>query len=136
VALPFACDDRHVRAPGWRPLAALLGGSGVLHLARPQVYEPLIPRRLGAARAWVMWSGVAEIACAVGLCVHRARRVSAVASAALLVLVFPGNVHQVASALRSSRASRGYRAATLARLPLQAPLVAWAVRVAREAARP
>jgi uncharacterized membrane protein len=60
---------------------------------------------------------------------------TALASAALLVLVFPGNVQHAASALRSSRASRGYRAATLVRLPLQAPLVAWALRVAREAGR-
>jgi uncharacterized membrane protein len=61
---------------------------------------------------------------------------SALGSAALLVMVFPGNVHQAASALRSSRVSGRYRAATLVRLPLQAPLVAWAMRVAREAGRP
>ena len=54
----------------------------------------------------------------------------ALASAVLLVVVFPGNIHHAAAAMRSSRASTGYRAATLARLPVQAPLVAWALRVA------
>lgn len=108
----------------------------MLHLLRPRVYEPLIPRRLGNARRWVLWSGAAEIACATGLSVGKWRRPAALASAALLVLVFPGNVHHARSALRSARTSRSYRVATVARLPLQAPLVAWAVRVAREAGRP
>jgi uncharacterized membrane protein len=105
----------------------------VLHLVRPQVYEPLVPRSLGDARTWVIGSGVAEIACAAGLSVARSRRSAALASAALLVLVFPGNLHQARRAVQSSRASTGYRAATLARLPLQGPLVAWALRIAREA---
>ena len=122
-----------MRAPGWPGLALLLGGSGVLHLARPQVYEPLIPRSLGSTRAWVIGSGVAEIACAAGLSLGRSRRAAALASAALLVGVFPGNIHQARRAVRSSRASTGYQAATLVRLPIQAPLVAWALRIAREA---
>ena len=120
-----------MRRPGWRPLALLLGGSGLLHLVRPQIYEPLVPRRLGDARAWVVGSGVAEIACAAGLSRSAARGGrAALASAALLVVVFPGNVQHAVSALRSSRASAGVRAGTLARLPVQAPLVAWALRVA------
>jgi len=111
----------------------LLGGSGVLHLVRPEIYEPLVPRSLGDARAWVRWSGVAEIVCATGLLVGRTRRPAALASAGLLVAVFPGNVTQAVRAMRSSRTSTGYRAGTLARLPLQVPLVGWALRVAREA---
>ncbi len=122
-----------MRAPGWRPLALLLGGSGVLHLVRPEIYEPLVPRPLGDARAWVYGSGVAELACAAGLSMPRSRRRAALVSAGLLLVVFPGNVQQAVSAVRSSRASTGYRAGTLARLPLQAPLVAWALRLAREA---
>jgi uncharacterized membrane protein len=122
-----------MQRPGWRGLALLLGGSGVLHLVRPQIYEPLVPRSLGDARTWVVGSGIAEIACAAGLSVSQTRRPAALASAALLVVVFPGNIHQAQRAVRSSRASAGYRAGTLARLPLQVPLVAWALRIAREA---
>jgi uncharacterized membrane protein len=122
-----------MRAPGWRPLALMLGGSGVLHLVRPQLYEPLVPRRLGNARAWVYGSGLAELACAAGLLTRRSRRVAGLVSAGLLVVVFPGNVQHAVTASRSARASRGARAATLARLPVQLPLVRWALRVAREA---
>jgi len=125
-----------MRRPGWRPLALLLGGSGVLHLARPQLYEPLVPRRLGDARAWVYGSGLAEIACAAGLSVARTRRRAGLASAVLLVGIFPGNIQHAVNALRSSRVSSGYRAVTLARLPLQAPLVVWALRVARGMGEP
>ena len=122
-----------MRAPGWRGLALLLGGSGILHLVRPQIYEPLIPPSLGSPRSWVIGSGVAEIACAAGLSSRSVRRQAALASAALLVVVFPGNIQHARRALGSSRTSTRYRAGTLARLPVQAPLVAWALRVAREA---
>ena len=41
-------------------LAALLVGGGVLHLVRPEVYEPIIPAPLrGRARELVLVSGVA-----------------------------------------------------------------------------
>ena len=94
-----------MRAPGWRGLALLLGGSGVLHLVRPQIYEPLIPASLGSPRSWVIGSGVAEIACAAGLSSRSVRRPAALASAALLVVVFPGNIQHARRALRSSRTS-------------------------------
>jgi len=80
----------------------------------------------------VYGSGVAEIACAVALLVPRTRRAGALASAALFVGVFPGNVTMATRALRSTRASGRTKAITLARLPLQVPLVAWALDVAGE----
>jgi uncharacterized membrane protein len=104
-----------------------------MHLVKPQPYDALIPRALGAPRPWVYGSGVAEIACAAALMVPRTRRLGALASAALFVGVFPGNVTMAARAMRSSRASTGTKALTLARLPLQVPLVTWALAVADDA---
>jgi uncharacterized membrane protein len=49
------------------------------------------------------------------------------------MVVFPGNIQRAMTAMRSSRASTSYRAGTLARLPVQVPLIAWALRVARNA---
>jgi uncharacterized membrane protein len=108
-------------------LAALLGGSGVLHLWRPRVYRGLIPRALGDPGPWVLGSGVAELACAAALAVPATRRTGGLASAALLVGVFPGNITM---AVRS-RGRTGRAAVAWARLPLQVPLVAWAWSVAR-----
>jgi uncharacterized membrane protein len=117
------------RAPGWRPLSALLAVAGTTHLTSPRIYEPLVPRRLGDPRPWVLWSGVAELACAAALVPRRTRRPGALAAAALFVAVYPGNVKQAVDARRSG--STAARAATLARLPMQGPLIWWALRLAR-----
>lgn len=118
-------------APSWRPLALMLAVAGAMHFVAPKVYDPLIPRLLGAPRPWVLGSGVAELVCAAGLAVPRTRKAAAHASAALFVGVFPGNVQMAVTAVRSDKASPAYRALSLARLPLQVPLVLWARRVAR-----
>jgi len=113
-------------------LAALLGGSGVLHLTRPEPFDAIVPRRLGAPRPWTTGSGIAEIACAVGLVYPRTRSKAGLACAALFVGVFPANVRMALDAWPRRHDRPGYLAVTLARLPLQIPLVTWAIRVAWE----
>jgi uncharacterized membrane protein len=54
----------------------------------------------------------------------------------LFVGVFPANVQMAVSALKSERASTTTQVLTVARLPLQVPLVLWALTVRRRAARP
>lgn len=112
-------------------LAALLGSSGVVHLARPQVFEPLVPAALGDPRPWVTWSGVAELACAAALLVPAARRVGGLASAALLVGVFPGNVKMALDSHPGASSWARRPLVAWGRLPVQVPLVAWALSVAR-----
>jgi uncharacterized membrane protein len=75
-------------------------------------------------------SGVAELLCAAGLAVPRTRRVAGWATAALMLAVFPANIQM---ALDADGHSDVYRWVTYARLPLQVPLVVWAVSVARGA---
>ena len=111
-------------------LAALFTTSGTVHLVRPEVFEPLVPRWLPARREIVLGSGVAELVCAAGLLLPRARPLAGWASAALLVGVFPGNVQMALDARH--RRSTARQVGTLARLPLQVPLVRAALRAARE----
>ena len=111
-------------------LAALLGAAGVAHFTTPAPFARIVPRVLGRPEPWVAASGVAELACAAGLLVPRTRRPAALAAAGLFVAVYPANLVMTAQALRGDRAPRWYRAAALARLPLQVPLVLWALRVA------
>jgi len=113
-------------------LAALLGTSGALHLRRPEIFRPLIPRSLGNPDPWVLGSGVAELACAAALAAPGTRRLGGLASAALLVGVFPGNVTMAVRSRADARSWAGRPAVAWARLPLQVPLVAWAVAVARQ----
>ncbi|MDM7831841.1 DoxX family protein [Cellulomonas edaphi] len=115
-------------------LAALLAASGALHLVKPGVFRPLIPRRLGDPDPWVVGSGVAELACAGALAVPGTRRAGGIASAALLVGVFPGNVTMAVRSRPDARSWAGRPAVAWGRLPLQVPLIAWALSVARRAA--
>jgi uncharacterized membrane protein len=77
----------------------------------------------------ILWSGVAELACAAGLLAPATRRPAGWASAALLVGVFPGNVKMAADAMRT-RSTR-FKAIALGRLPLQLPMVRSALKAAR-----
>lgn len=118
-------------------LAALFLASGVIHLVRPGVFEPMVPAPLRQHdRILVKASGVAEIACAAGLLVPATRPAAGWASAALLVGVFPANVqmsvdHGRRAQRKRTRQAVGVFAVALARLPLQAPLVRVALRAAR-----
>ncbi len=75
------------------PLSALLIGSGVLHLVRPEVYLPMMPSYLPAHLPLVYLSGVFEILGGVGMLLPRTRRWAGLGVMALLVAVFPANIH-------------------------------------------
>lgn len=116
-------------------LATVLATSGVLHLVRPEVFEGIVPHALPRKRLLVHASGVAELACAAGLLHPATRRVAGYASAALLVAVLPANVqmsvdHGKRASRRGTPSSRATFAATLARLPLQWPMIRTALRAA------
>ena len=111
-------------------LAALLTVTGTTHFLAPRMYARIVPRPLGNPYPYVYVSGAAELACAAGLLSTRTRRPAAWATAALFAVVFPANV-QMAVDARSG--PRWYRTVTYARLPLQVPLVWWAISVARHA---
>jgi uncharacterized membrane protein len=116
-------------------LAALMLGSGVLHLVAPGVYERVVPRWLGDRRRVVLASGVAELACGGLLLGRRTSRLGAWLTAGLLVAVFPANVQMALDAGTEHQVvdmpAGRFRAVALARLPLQVPLVVRAVRLAR-----
>jgi uncharacterized membrane protein len=115
-------------------LAGLFLTSGTMHFVKPEPFEAMVPTRLPSRRALVYASGVLEIACAVGLFLPRTRRVAGLASAALLVAVFPANVTMTGHAKRrfdrdpEDPKRQGYLAATVARLPLQWPMIRTALR--------
>lgn len=114
-------------------LAALFFLSGTLHLVRPQFFETIVPRSLPERRGLVYASGIAELACAVGLLHPSTRKAAGWASAALLMAIFPANVQMaVTEGKRAERGigSRGKQVATLARLPLQVPLIRTALKAA------
>jgi uncharacterized membrane protein len=123
---------RATRTAGF--LAVLLGGAGVTHFLRPRGYDRIVPAGL-PPRTTTLASGLAELGIAAGLLVPATRRGAGWAAAALFLVVFPANVKMANDALDSPRTTRVTRLVSVVRLPLQAPLVAWALRVARHAPR-
>ncbi len=77
-----------------RIAAALpLVASGALHLARPQLYLPLIPPPFPRADWFIVLTGVPELLGAAGLFLPRIRRAAAVCLSLYMVAIFPANVH-------------------------------------------
>lgn len=112
-------------------LAGLLAGVGIAHFATPRTFDAIVPRALpGSARTWTYASGVAELALAAGVALPRTRKAAARATAAFFVGVFPANVKM---AVDWRHRPTPLKAAAIARLPLQVPLVLWARDVARKA---
>lgn len=107
-------------------LAVVLAGAGALHLARPAPYDAIIPSFLPDPRFWTYASGVFELACAAAVAWPRTRERGAFVTAALFVGVFPANVQM---AIDPGAVPRWL---ALARLPLQVPLVLWALQVRRQ----
>jgi uncharacterized membrane protein len=108
-------------------LAGALGFMGVLHFVVPKPFDGLIPRSLpGSRRAWTYGSGVAELTVAAAVAAPRTRRLGGLVAALLFLGVFPGNVKM---AVDASSAPLPQRAIAWGRLPLQWPLIAWALKV-------
>lgn len=109
-------------------LAGFLCLMGVLHFLVPGPFERLIPRWLGSPRFWVLSSGVAELASGSLLFTPRTRRTGAWFAAATMVAVFPGNISMAVEAgVPHDLASW----AAWLRLPLQIPLIRWALKHTR-----
>lgn len=109
-------------------LVLLMVGSGALHLRKPEIYLPIVPKALGHAEFFVFWSGIVEIVAGTLLLASRTRRWGALLTALLLVAVLPANVQM---ALDGPRPGGGWFAGSRVmlwlRLPLQPVLIWWAL---------
>src|SRR3978361_814232 len=90
--------DKDVAAP-----AGIFATSGVIHLAKPEAYEPLMPEAVPSHREVIYASGVMELVCAAGLLHPRTRSLAGWASVALLLGVYPANVKMALDAARTDR---------------------------------
>ncbi|HUR85573.1 MAG TPA: hypothetical protein VMY78_09520 [Solirubrobacteraceae bacterium] len=111
-----------------RLLGAFFLASGTLHFARPEIYERIMPDYLPAHRELVLASGAAELAGAAAVACRPIRRAGGWWLVAVLVAIFPANVHMT---LHPDRYPAIPRWLLWARLPLQPMLVVWALRATR-----
>lgn len=96
---------------------------GVNHFVNPGFYENIMPPYLPWPQTLVIVSGVAEIVLGVGLLIPQTSRLAAWGIIALLIAVFPANIHM---AVNSGLYPDIPFYLLLIRLPLQGLLVLWA----------
>jgi uncharacterized membrane protein len=75
------------------PLALFYGGTGIGHLVAPQAFLAIMPPFVPAPLAVIVFTGLCEIAGAIGLFIPRLRWWAAVGLAAYAVCVFPANLY-------------------------------------------
>lgn len=105
--------------------------SGLLHFFSPAPYLRIIPPFLPWPKTLLWISGAAEIAGGLGLLVTRFRRAAAYGLALLLVAVFPANIY-MAVAHVAFPGLMGESWIQWLRLPLQIPLIFWALHYTRK----
>lgn len=103
-------------------MGSLFIAAGVNHFVRPRIYLAIMPPYLPRHDLLVALSGYAEIALGAIAFVPRLRRAARWGLIALLIAVFPANLHM---ALNSGTFPRIPAALLWLRLPLQAVLIAW-----------
>lgn len=119
-------DRRIVVVAAWA-LAGLLLTTGTWHFASPGGFRSIVPAFLGSPTFWVAVSGVAELGCAVLLVGRPTRRLGACGCVVLFVAVYPANIAMVVQAMHG----HGSELVAWVRLPLQIPLILWALYIAR-----
>jgi uncharacterized membrane protein len=119
-------ESRWRRGMRWL-LAAFYLATGLLHLARPEGFLPIVPDWVPAPLAVVIATGVAEIAGAVGLMIPRLRPAAGIGLALYAACVFPANIKHALEgiAVAGLPSTWWYHAP---RLALQPVLVWWALQ--------
>ncbi len=114
-------------------MGVLYVGAGANHFINPEFYVAIMPPYLPWHLELVLISGVAEIVLGIAVLVPRTRCVAAWGIVALLVAVFPANLHM---AMNSEAYLEVPTLGLYIRLPLQALLIAWAWWFTRTAPSP
>jgi uncharacterized membrane protein len=117
-----------------KALTGFFAFAGAMHFVIPRSYEAIMPPSLPRHREAVALSGLAEIAGGAAVASQRTRPLARWWLLALLVAVFPANVHMAVNPeqVRGLDLKRIPRWALWARLPLQPLAMLWVWRATRD----
>lgn len=107
-------------------MAAFYVLGGVMHLARPEVYLPMMPPYMPWHLPLVYLSGLAELGLGLAVLVPSLRRAAAYGIILLLVAMFPANLHIAFHDVPIFGNAEGFGVWNWVRLPFQAVFAAWA----------
>ena len=129
VVVPaLAAEDARARRSRQR-LGGMLLFMAALHFLVPRAFDRLIPSSLpGGPRFWTYLSGTWELTSGALLLSPRTKTAGGYAAAATMVAVFPGNIKMACDAGAPRRPSS---VGAWLRLPVQIPLVMWALEQTR-----
>lgn len=114
-------------------LASFLLVAGVAHFANPEFFDAIVPPWApGSARFATFASGIAELLVGLGICRRQTRRIALWCAAALFVAVYPANLYMAWDWRNRELADQ---LVAYGRLPLQIPMIWWAVALARRTQR-
>ncbi len=105
-------------------LALFFMFAGALHFIRPEAYMQIMPPYLPQPLLLIYISGFCELAGGVGLLIARLRRSAGYGLVALLIAVFPANIHMAINHIGVAGLALPAWLLWL-RLPLQMLLIAW-----------
>ena len=97
--------------------------AGANHFIKPEFYLPMMPPYIPAHELMVILSGIAEMILGLLLLVPKVSRLAAWGLVALLIAVFPANLHM---ALHSEQFPDIPQMGLWIRLPLQGVMIWWA----------
>jgi uncharacterized membrane protein len=117
-----------------KALAGFFGFAGAMHFVIPRSYEAMMPPSLPRHKEAVVVSGIAEIVGGLAVAKTPTRRFARWWLLALLVAVFPANVHMAVNPeqVHGLDLNRIPRWALWARLPLQPLAMLWVWRATRD----
>ena len=107
-------------------IAILYFAAGVAHILRPEGFLAITPNWVPFPEQVVFWTGVAEIAGAIGIVTQRFRYAAAIGLALYALCVWPANINHAVNniAMGGSTLGPGYH---IPRLMLQPVIIWWAL---------
>ena len=100
--------------------------AGLMHFARPDFYQPMMPPYLPWPAALIFVSGLAEFGLGGAVLIPALRRLAAWGIIALLIAIFPANLHIAMNNVAVFGATEGAGVWNWVRLPVQGILILWA----------
>ena len=106
-------------------LGVFYAAAGVMHFIKPDAYLPMMPPYLPLHLELIYLSGVAEIVGGVGVLLPRWRSAAGLWVIAVLIAVFPANLHMALNWI-SPPGLEASQTALWLRLPMQGVFIIWA----------